>query len=428
LNKQSFGSAQRRTLRHGVRLTTTTLLAVSAALGCEREQVADRATQPQPAPTLLAAPSGSATGVEQEDEAKRKKKKADQTHRAARCGECHEKMYEEWKLSSHAAAAKSAVYEAMRKAPGATGCERCHTPLQALDVGSDTARHEGVTCEVCHRIESVQIGARAASFSLLRTHEIKFGPRCELEDPYFHRARCSPLFTRSELCASCHLLSHELGTGQAALPVHTEYEDWKKTRFAAKGKTCQSCHMPGERASLATGEPEREGVPDHGFLGAAQKLAGTALTATARVAWKDGRVTATVLVTNARAGHAIPAGSPGSEVVVRAVAVDAEAREIERVERVFARTLEDENGRSAPFFHAVNVRSDTRIQPGTTRSEALPIDVPDVHELRVTILSRPLGPELAARLELKVEEKVLASTSFTAPKGGAGHRSVVMLR
>jgi hypothetical protein len=74
------------------------------------------------------------------------------------------------------------------------------------------------------------------------------------------------------------------------------------------------------------------------------------------------------------------------------------------------------------------VRSDTRIQPGTTRNETLPIDVPNVHELRVTILSRPLGPELAARLEQKVEEKVLAATSFIAPKGGAGHRSIVMLR
>jgi hypothetical protein len=400
--------------------------ALVATLGCERRSEPAEGKAVPSAPPVPAS-NGPAASANAETPADLKKRKADQTHRAARCGECHEKMYDEWQESAHARGLKSEAYAATRRVATATGCARCHSPLSELGVRPQTAEAEAVTCEVCHRMEHVEVSPRASSFTLLKTHEIKFGPRCDLEDPYFHRARCNPVFTRSEMCAACHLLYQETKVG-TSLPVHTEYADWKKSSYAAKGKQCQSCHMPGVEASLATGEPEREGVPDHGFLGHARKLEDTALTATARVVWEKDRVTASMSVTNARAGHAIPAGSPGREVVLRATTLDAGGRELGRVERAFGRMLEDANGRAAPFFEAARVRADTRLQAGETRREELSLDASAARELRISIVARALAPELAARVNAKLDERELASATIAAPAGGTARKTLVLLR
>lgn len=404
------------------------LSAQFAALGCERPSEPNAERKPISSAAAVSTPSAAGSIASAETPAELKKRKADQTHRAARCGECHEKMYDEWQESTHARGLKSATFDATRRVASATNaCARCHSPLSELGVRPQTAEAEAVTCEVCHRMERVEVNATVASFALLKTHEIKFGPRCDLEDPYFHRARCNPVFTRSEMCAACHLLHQETKDG-TSLPVHTEYSDWKKSAYAAKGKQCQSCHMPGVKASLATGEPEREGVPDHGFMGHARKLEGTALTATARVVWEKERVTASFSVTNARAGHAIPAGSPGREVVVRATTLDAGGREIGRVERAFGRMLEDADGRAAPFFEAARVRSDTRIQPGETRREELSIDASPARVLTISIVARALAPELAARVNVGLDERELASATVAAPAGGTARKTLVLLR
>ena len=69
--------------------------------------------------------------------------------------------------------------------------------------------------------------------------------------------------TEAELCGSCHWWEPK------GVPVFTEYADWKAGPAAAKGAPCQSCHMPKERAAIATGSPVRAGVPHHGLLGLA---------------------------------------------------------------------------------------------------------------------------------------------------------------
>jgi hypothetical protein len=400
---------------------------LAATLGCERRSEPTSEGKAVPSAPAVSATGAHAAIASAETPADLKKRKADQTHRAARCGECHEKMYDEWQESGHARGLKSEAYAATLRVATATGCARCHSPLSELGVRPQTAEAEAVTCEVCHRMERIEVSPTAASFTLLKTHEIKFGPRCDLEDPYFHRARCNPVFTRSEMCAACHLLYQETKEG-TSLPVHTEYADWKKSSYAAKGKQCQNCHMPAVKASLATGEPERQGVPDHGFLGHARKLEDTALTATARVVWERERVTASVSVTNARAGHAIPAGSPGREVVLRATTVDADGRELGRVERTFGRMLEDASGRAAPFFDAARVRTDTRLQAGETRREELSLEASPARELKLTIVVRALAPELAARVNAKVDERELASATLAAPAGGTARKTLVLLR
>ena len=82
---------------------------------------------------------------------------------------------------------------------------------------------------------------------------------------------CSPEHKQAELCGTCHWWEPK------GIPVFTEYADWKAGPEAAKGTPCQDCHMPKERAALATGSPVRTGVPHHGLLGIAKDLRTRAL-------------------------------------------------------------------------------------------------------------------------------------------------------
>jgi hypothetical protein len=376
-----------------------------------------------------AAPASAAEPLEKPLEKPLKSDRADRTHRAARCGECHEKMYDEWSGSAHAKADDSPAYAVMRKQAREPSCERCHAPLALLNEPAAFAAREAVSCEVCHRIEHVSVAEPMARMDLLPTHEVKFGPRCDPSEPYFHRARCSPLFRKAELCAACHQLFWPPAGGGTPLPVHTEYSDFQKTVYAARGKACQSCHMPGVRAELAIGERERNDVPDHGFLGDARKLRGSALTALGTASWQATFAELALNVTNARAGHAIPAGTPGRELVLRVSAHDQSGRELELQERTFARRLVDAEGRPAPFYAANRLGSDTRLQARETRREVFRFDRDDVRELRATLAFRALAPDLSAKLALPASELIsIAETSivFGAAKGGA--RQVVLKR
>ena len=87
---------------------------------------------------------------------------------AARCGECHGNMEREWRSSAHAQSDASPIYRAMRAASGGKHCDRCHAPLRALAVGDPVAA-EGVTCDVCHTIASVQVDRAPDSFLIPRT-------------------------------------------------------------------------------------------------------------------------------------------------------------------------------------------------------------------------------------------------------------------
>jgi hypothetical protein len=369
---------------------------------------------------IAAAPSAAASAKPVKTD------RADRTHRAGRCGECHEKMHEEWTESAHARADDSALFLALR-AQG-SGCERCHAPLELLKEPAAFASKEGVTCEVCHRIDQVELARPLARMELLKPHEVKIGPRCDVGNPYFHRTRCSPLFKQAELCGACHSLHQPVGTGEF-LPIHTEYDDFKRTTYAAQGKVCQTCHMPGSRAEVAVGEGEREGVPDHGFLGEGGKLRGSALLGKARVTWRPGRTTVALELKNARAGHHVPAGSPGRQLVVAVTLLAEDGAEVGRAERVFERTLVDDAGTPKPFYAATRVGRDTRLKAGETKRETLDFTEPNVHEVRVTVAFRPASPDLTRALGIP-QPAVLPVLRAAVPFGStkSGSRSAQLSR
>jgi hypothetical protein len=325
---------------------------------------------------------------------------------AGRCGECHEKMFDEWERSGHAQAASSTLYQAARADAKDATCDRCHAPL-SLEAPRDLVASEGVTCDVCHTLRDPAPAAAGGTFRLAIDDMIKYGPRCDLDDHYFHRMGCSPEHRDAAICGSCHWWEPR------GLPVLTEFADWRAGPQAAEGIACQDCHMPKGRAALATGSPVRAGVPHHGLLGLADDLRRRALglVVTAR---PDGDALAVeVTVRNNNAGHAVPAGLPERRVVVRARLIDGKGAEIAAESQALGRTLVDAAGAEAPFWHATRVASDTRIAAGSSRSVTFALPAARDGAIEIDVVYRGLPDAIAARLGVtEIEEHPMARATL----------------
>jgi hypothetical protein len=310
-------------------------------------------------------------------------------HAASRCGDCHDKMFDEWQASAHSRSASAPAFLPMRAAAtDGAACDVCHRPLARYAAPRALAA-DGVTCDVCHTLRAVDPAAAMPRFALEVGQPVKYGPYCQLGDHYFHRMGCSPLHRRSELCAACHQLEAD------GVPIYTSYREWQGTRYARRGVQCQDCHMPSVRAPIAEGAAARERIGDHRL--AVPAGPGLAFEATARAA--GDAIEVRVMVESRGAGHHLPTGSPERRLVVSVRALDAAGGEVARVEAAFGRVLVDADGRPAPHALAVREAEDTRIPAGGRAVRLLRLDrVPREGALRVELVRRRLDPEIARLL------------------------------
>lgn len=328
---------------------------------------------------------------------------------AIRCAECHGKMHTEWTASAHAVAARSPLYRAMRdQAPATLRCDRCHAPLAAVLEPGDPVIDEGVTCEVCHTIAAVDDAGR---FELRLAENVLRGPLCDARDHYFHKMGCSPLHAESRFCAACH----ELRLGD--VPVYTEVSDFRESPYADMLE-CQDCHMPAGMAEVAEGSPARDGVGHHGFAAGDRGLFMRALTGRLRARRVADGVEVQVTVKNANAGHPVPGGMPGRQLVVRVSGVDRRGGVVARGERVYQRLLVGDGGGAAPFWRARREAADTRLRPKEVRVEEFAF-LGEVRRVRLEVVRREIAPELAAIVgQPPAVEEVLVRAEV-APGGAA---------
>ena len=346
---------------------------------------------------------------------------------AARCGECHGRTEAQWRSSAHAQADTSPLYRAMRVGARTASCDRCHAPLRTVAAGDPIAA-EGVSCDVCHTISSVQVSrVGGAGFALHLDDAVRYGPLCDAKPHYFHTMGCSPLHEAAEFCAACHNWSVQLPSG-GTLAIYPEYKEWLEESASGAGTSCQSCHMPGERAEVAVGWPERSGVPLHTFLGRGD-LRRRALIGRARVSIAAGKLTVHVALTNSGAGHAVPTGLPERQLRVSVELVDNAGRIAAREEHVYGRTLVDATGKVVPFYEATRELADTRIRAGETREDTFVLLAAAVGQLRVSVAWRPISPSLAAKLGVTPppDEPVLAA-SLALPVKGRSDAAALELR
>lgn len=151
------------------------------------------------------------------------------------CGVCHPDQLREWSGSLHAGAYSpglAAQLAAWRDSDPATvaSCLGCHAPLSE-QLGRPALVERGIVCAACH-----VRGWR------------RFGPprRDGSVDPAppgtpHGGATRTPAFEASAFCAPCHQFEAPAPNGK---PLENTVREWESTEFAARGITCQSCHMP----------------------------------------------------------------------------------------------------------------------------------------------------------------------------------------
>jgi len=290
------------------------------------------------------------------------------------CGRCHVAQYADWRNSLHSRSMGPGIFWQF----GVLGqeesnrCLRCHAPLAeqkallaqgqgwrnapALQppayVSADLHR-QGLVCAACH----------------VRRHQ-RFGPpagpaRAEAPIVTPHGGFVvSSAFQDSRFCATCHQFPPQ-GRALSGKLLENTYEEWRTSRAAHEGRTCQHCHMPARRHLW-------RGIHDPATVRAAlvRRLE------VVRLSRSRARVTATLV--NAGAGHYFPTYVvPKIFVSLLLKPERGSAREI--AHRTIGRTANEELSREL---------GDTRIPPDGESVVDTEVDLPagaSVVELRVEV-------------------------------------------
>jgi len=335
---------------------------------------------------------------------------------SARCGGCHEQIYTMWKRSLHGGAFTDPIFETsymrayMETAGGAKSiCLRCHAPVATLTGDLDLknpASREGITCDYCHSIVSVDLERRDRPFKVV-LDGVKRGPFGDAESPA-HRVAESKLHLSAEFCAGCHEYTNDDG-----LSILSTYSEWRASPQAAQGKTCQKCHMPlGEgdtaRAGVGTG---RKGINLHDISGG-HSSEQVRRAATAKIVRVERQTPTSAVVeveiANVGSGHSIPTGLPTRKLTLEVV-LFANGKEVQRFERPYQRVLLDRQGLPILDDHrtileARSIRDDNRLRAGERRIERFLAEVPSKGALRAEMhLRYHYAPQLLMRESMSIE-------------------------
>jgi len=194
-------------------------------------------------------------------------------------------------------------------------CISCHAPAAAVTADykfESTVSQEGVTCNFCHNVSSVDPSPKPASYTFDPDHPLLMrGPYTDSDPGKAHDFVYSKIHTKAEFCAACHEHSSRGGTG---VPIETTYDRWKASDAATEGDQCQDCHMApyAGQAAPKISKMNREKVYSHAFHAARTPgFLDSVVTLSASV--EKGRLKLTV--TNRRAGHSLPGGGGGMRLI-----------------------------------------------------------------------------------------------------------------
>jgi len=196
---------------------------------------------------------------------------------AQTCRKCHEKIYEEWSVSSHAYAMVSPMFHKFEQkvydlTSGTIGyfCYRCHSPA-GVSLGISRAAplwdlpkvaREGITCVSCHRVNQIygkvngerrvepgpifapvygSIGGDGVATAIAQKNKfkVKTSPHDHSPGQDIHvEGRRFEQLHKSEFCVSCHQVSVHPG-----IKLEVVWEQYRASPACKKGISCQDCHM-----------------------------------------------------------------------------------------------------------------------------------------------------------------------------------------
>ncbi len=219
------------------------------------------------------------------------------------CGHCHKESHAQWRQSAHSNSNRVPFYlrnvGLLNDEKGiefSRHCEGCHDPIAlvagALTQGAPKKRpydQDGVTCSVCHSIQSVDTrgtGSYVMGTPAVLVDEDGKPITRQVTDAEIlahldrhSKAVMRPFYRTSEFCASCH---------KAALPKALNdykwqraislYDEWQNSSFAKQSplpfyvkdsvSTCETCHMGREALKLADPGAKKGQLASHRWLGA----------------------------------------------------------------------------------------------------------------------------------------------------------------
>jgi hypothetical protein len=240
-------------------------------------------------------------------------------------------------------------------------CADCHAPgidgqLGGRDLHEAVgiAYESGVHCDVCHKVESVDLEGGpgvAGKLNILRPTEegsiifdfkpLTFGPYHDVVNPRMgsvHRDH----FLGAEFCQGCHEYKSDLAPigssvdstrWPTGLPIQSTFSEWSQGPYSP-GAPCQSCHMPPDAEAgnsvdisvnvvvqgIAAGWFRPAGsMRKHVWYGPRQpeaRMLQMAGALSVESSLESGTLQVAVTVTNAGAGHAIPTGEAMRSLVL----------------------------------------------------------------------------------------------------------------
>lgn len=362
---------------------------------------------------------------------------------AESCSGCHNTIYNQWKSSMHAnsTALKDPIHRYMyeqvmgsptqknlRKNDKYPMCLKCHAPLAALDNETDLSANpvynEGVTCTVCHGIESFK-GSKTRDGKMLYgvdaytfTHDKKYLNAGSGKDYAKNRDALAARYhiavglkgnatvlRTNDTCMGCHDVRKN-GKGNNICETGNEYRD-------SKSKTnCVSCHMPVVN-----------GMVDHSIMGGHDpKMVSRGLKMTLSGVKTKDQVTAELTLTN-RLPHDLPTGAPFRNLSIQVTAFDREGNVVwqnytkdakkESPQHYLTLVLGDPDGKEVSPPGSTQIIKDKRLQPHETRKYTLIVPVKNVAALRAVAHYALIHKSQARAMADKVPEKLKRSNEVS---------------
>jgi hypothetical protein len=314
-------------------------------------------------------------------------------HHSETCGRCHRDILSAWKQSAHARAMENPIFQdALERAEDISAgarrvCLGCHAPTvkYSSDLSLNTkASWEGVTCDFCHSLKSVEVKGHTATMEV-RFDGTKTGP---LEDAASigHGTAFSSVHTTSLVCAGCHEYRNEQGFG-----VLTTYSEWEGSTYASGGTNCQNCHMAETSADVVDPKVKRlsrSTVNLHAMPGSRSlDMLNKAVALRLRTRRDGDELVAEVDLDNRGAGHSIPTGSPLRRLELEVEVAAARGKQLHQ-ERTYQRRVADAQGKEITreemvFLRAAKEIDDNRLKPGEKRQEVFRFPVPASQSARI---------------------------------------------